>query len=438
MASITTTAGTLDVQGLVSQLMSTEQTPLTNSQTRLDSYKTQLSDIGKLKSELSTLQSKARALTTLDFVNIYQSTSSDSTILSGSAGADATPGVYQINVTKLATSEQKVFDQDGSGSAITDKSAAVSGLNGPFTLTVDGETTTIALGTSDVSLDTLRSKINAAEAGVTATIVSSNGSYKLVLSSTEAGTDNAFSISGLPVLGQSASAVSESKTATNAELTINGVAVTANSNTITDAISGISLNLTKVGSANLSVARDESAILKKVQDFVDQYNTVKKLTETLRSGSLKGDASMISVQQRLTSVLTTPVSGYDPTEEYAYLSQVGISIQKDGTLKFDTASFKTAMNASVNNVAKLFGNENDDGFADRFYDTANDMLAPSGLIETRTSSINIKITDEQLNQDRINERLDNKKAQYLRQYAALDAMLTQMQSTNNYLTALLG
>lgn len=438
MASITTTAGTLDVQGLVSQLMATEQTPLTNSQKRLDSYKTQLSDIGNLKSELATFQTKARALTTLDFVNIYQSTSSDTTILSGSAGADATPGVYQIDVTKLATSEQKVFDQDGSGNAITDKSATVSGLKGSFTLTVAGETTTISLGTSDVSLDTLRNKINSAEAGVNATIVSSNGNYKLVLSSAKAGTDNAFSLSGLPVLTQSSDAVTESKTATNAELTINGVAVTANSNTITDAISGISLTLSKTGSANLSVSRDETAILKKVQDFVDEYNKIKSLTDSLRSGSLKGDASMISVQQRLTSVLTTPVSGYDPTEKYAYLSQVGISIQKDGTLKFDTAAFKKAMNASVDNVANLFGNDNDDGFADRFYGAANDMLAPSGLIETRTSSINIKITDEQLNQDRISERLDNKKAQYLRQYSTLDAMLTQMQSTNSYMTALLG
>ncbi|WP_024301331.1 flagellar filament capping protein FliD [Pseudogulbenkiania sp. MAI-1] len=439
MASISTTAGSLDVQGLVSQLMTIERQPLTASQSRLSSYNSQLSDLGNLKSQLSTLQTKARALTTLDFVNIYKSTSSDTTVLSGTAGADASAGVYQINVTKLATSEQKVFDLRDGGSAITDKAAAIAGLNGSFSITVGGTTTAIDLGASDVSLDTLRQKINAADIGVNATIVSSQGNYKLVLASEDSGSANAFSFATpIPVLGQSATAVSESKTATDAELTINGVAITASSNTITDAISGISLSLSKLGSANLTVARDESSIIQKVQDFVDQFNTVKNLTGSLRSGSLKGDASLLSIQQRLTSVLTKPVSGYDPTTDYAYLSQIGISIQKDGTLKLDQSAFKKAMNDNLDNVSKLFGNTNNDGFGDRFVSQVTDLLGTTGILETRTATVNIKIKDEELNQDRIQERLDNKEASYLRQYSALDAALTEIQRTSSYLQSLLG
>ncbi|WP_230369482.1 flagellar filament capping protein FliD [Paludibacterium denitrificans] len=220
-------------------------------------------------------------------------------------------------------------------------------------------------------------------------------------------------------------------------LTVNGVSVTSGSNQLTDVISGVEVDISKLGSATISLTKDSGAIANSLQSFVDAYNQVKSAVDSARNGSMSGNASVLSVQQQLVSVLQTPVAGADPVNSYAYLSQVGISIQKDGTLKLDQTAFNTALNNNPSAVTNLFGNSSNTGFADRFNATINSLLGPDGIVQTSTSSINSRISLENNLQTSLNSKLAALKAQYTQQYTTLNATLAQMQQATTNLAGLL-
>lgn len=466
MASITTNAGPLDVQSIVSQLMSVEQQPVTQSQTRSTKAQSQLSDLGNISSSLSALQGALSKLTSGSFVQQFKVGSTDSTVASASASSGGRPGSYNLDVAQLAQSRQLVFDQSPSGVSITDAEAKMTGMPQSLSLTVNGKTTEITFPeytetvtdeqgqpaqVTSMSLKNLVDKVNAAGAGVTASIVQNNGKYKMVLQSTDAGAAKAFSISAggadsgsaagssFAGLTQSDTAASESHDATDAQVSINGVSVSSDSNHLTDAIEGVNIDISKVGSTVITVNQDNESIGKSLQDFVDSYNKVKTTIDSARDskGSLKGNASVLSIEQKFVSILQTPVPGADPVTSYAYLSQIGISLQKDGTLKLDQGAFNAALNKDPSAVIKLFGNSTTTGFGDRFNAAVNDMLGPDGIIETSKASVNSRLSYETSLQDRMSKQLDQKKTQYLQQYTTLNSNLSQMQKATENLSGLL-
>ncbi|BAK75325.1 flagellar hook-associated protein FliD [Pseudogulbenkiania sp. NH8B] len=457
MASITTSVGALDVQSIVSQLMTIEQQPMTASQSRVSKFNTQLSAVGKISSGLSSLQTAIRSLASGSFLQSYKASSSDSTIASVATSAATVAGSYALNITSLAQPRQLVFDKYADGTAITDPTAAIASAPDSLTFTVGGKATTpISLRDNPgdtVTLNSMRDRINQAGVGVTANIVNNNGNYKLVITSTNSGSDNAFLISaggvepadasspaslgGLTQSTGTASAISESHAAQNAALTINGVSVSAASNHLTDAIAGLTLDLSKTGEASINVVQDSDGITTALQAFVDAYNQVHSAAESARTDSMKGNASVLAIESQMTSILATPVSGANPYNSYAYLAQAGISIQKDGTLKLDKTAFNTALSADPAAVKNLFGNSNNDGFADRFNTVINQLLGPDGIIESSKSSINSRIDYETNYQTGLQSKLDRLKAQYTQQYTNLNAILAKMQSATSSLANLL-
>ena len=127
------------------------------------------------------------------------------------------------------------------------------------------------------------------------------------------------------------------------------------------------------------------------------------------------------------------MTGVDPVKSYAFLAQVGISLQKDGTLKLDQTAFNDAMQKDKQAVTNLFGNNTNTGFAQRFNNEINSMLGPSGVIETSKSTIKSKVNIETQLQSSLQSRLDTKQAQLLQQYTNLNKTLAQMQSGSNSL-----
>ncbi|WP_374557209.1 flagellar filament capping protein FliD [Aquitalea pelogenes] len=451
MASITTSVGTLDVQSIVSQLMTIEQQPLQASQQRSSKYNTQLSSIGQISSALSNLQSVSGKMSTGAFLQQFKASSTDTSIASVTTTSGGTAGSYALNVTQLAKSRQLVFDQFG-GSAITDPKATLAGAPTSLTLTVAGKDTVINLtpnASDTVSLQSISDRINQSGAGLSASVVQNNGQYKLVLASSNSGSDNAFTIkaggtdsgstsgSTLAGLSQSATAASESAAAADALLTVNGVSVSSGSNHLTNVISGANVDITKLGQSTITMTSDSSGITSSLQSFVDAYNQVKSAVDSARSGSLKANASVLAIQQKLTSILSTQVPGVDATTSYAYLSQAGISIQKDGTLKLDQTAFNKALSANPTAVANLFGNTSSTGFGDRLSAAVNDLLGPNGVIETSKTSINSLITSETSLQTSLSAKLSARQTMYTQQYTALNAVLSKMQQSTSNLANLL-
>ncbi|AXE29226.1 flagellar protein [Chromobacterium phragmitis] len=445
MASITSSVGALDVQGIVSQLMGIERRPLNESQQRADQYNTQLSTVGKLSSSLSALQTALTGLSSGRFLQVFKATVSDGSMAAVSATSGGSSGTYEVNVANLATSRQLVFDKVGSGTApnITDPKASITGAPQSISFEINGKTQTVNLssnGSDPISLQTINDKINAAGIGVNASIVQNGGNYKLVLKAAESGKDNQFKItaggsdtgttsgSTLAGLSQTVAAEGESKDAANANLTVNGVSISAGSNKVTDAVAGVEIDLYKAGTFTVSMSPDSAGVAKNLQSFVDAYNQIISDVKAARSGAMKGNASILDIQNKLQQVLSTPVAGVDAVNSIAYLSQAGISLQKDGTLKLDQTAFNDAMKKDKQAVMNLFGNAANTGFAQRFNAAINGMLDPKGVIETSKATIKSKASAETQLQSSLQARLDTKQAQLIRQYTALNKTLSEMQS----------
>jgi flagellar hook-associated protein 2 len=377
----------LDVNSIVSQLMSLESKPLNTLNQQEASYQAELTGYGSLKSALSTFQSALQGLTDSAKFAALSATPADTTALTASASSAAMAGNYAINVTTLAqaqklvaTGQTDVNTAIGSGTVTFDFGTISGGSFNSSTGKYTGATFTsngngsksIAIDSSNNSLQGIRDAINSAQVGVTATIINDGGTspYRLVLTSNNPGISNSvkISVSGDTALSNLVAQdpagtqnLSETLSAQNANLTVDGIAVSKTSNTISDAIPGVTFTLLKA-SANttLSVSRDTNSVQSSVQAFVKAYNDVNKTlsdlsaynSATKKGAVLQGDATVRTIQTQIRNTLTSTITAL--TGGTTLLSQIGVSFQKDGTLSLDAAKLQNVIANSPGDVAGLF------------------------------------------------------------------------------------
>ncbi len=382
----------LDVNGIVTKLMSIEQQPLTALNNKVASYQAQLSGYGQIKSALSQFQSAVQGLSSPTQFQSLTASLADATVATASASAGATPGTYALEVSSLAQAQKLVAAGQastsaaiGSGTATTltfDFGTIAGGTlsNGIYTgasFTSNGAgTKTVTIDASNNSLSGIRDAINSANIGVSATIVNDGSAspYRLVLTDNTTGISNSMkiSVSGDATLSSLLSqdpanntgqALTQTVAAQNANFKIDGVAVTKTSNTVTDAIQGVTLSLTKtnVGTpTNITVAQDTASVTKAVNTFVTAYNSI---TQTLAAATaydpttkqaalFNGNASVSMMQNQISNVLSRPVAG--GASALTVLSQVGVTLQKDGTLAVDSTKLQSALTSNFNDIAGLF------------------------------------------------------------------------------------
>lgn len=236
---------------------------------------------------------------------------------------------------------------------------------------------TVTLGAGDQSLQGIRDAINKADMGVTATIVSDGSAkpYHLVITSNKTGEATSMKISvggedgesGDPAIAAllgydpaGAQGMTQTAGAQSTKLNMNGIEIKSDSTTVTDAIQGVSLDVTSVGSTTLTVSKDTAAISTAVNDFVTAYNelnkTIKGLTayntETQKGAVLQGDASVRSIQSQLRRQISETLEGTGG--KLNSLSQVGISFQQDGSLKVDSTKLNKAITENAADFGGLF------------------------------------------------------------------------------------
>lgn len=374
----------LDVNGIVSQLMAVESRPLTLLNNKEAKQQAQLSAFGSLKGALSSFQGTVAALANPTKFTAVTTNLADSTIATTSATSKATAGSYSIEVQALAQA-QKIKSANFANTAATVGTGTLtidSGTynGGIFTLNPDKASQTITIAAGESSLAGVRDAINNASAGVTASVVNDGTGDRLVIASKDTGLSNALKITvadddannidnvGLSQLAYDASTggttnLTQTVAASNATLVIDGITISKASNTITDAIQGVTLNLlkTNIGSATkLSVAPDTASIQGSIQSFVRAFNDLgKTITDlsrfdaaTKKASVLTGDSTLRSIQSQLRGVLNTPLSAAGGG--FSTLSEIGISFQKDGTLLLDSGKLSTALADPTKDVSTMF------------------------------------------------------------------------------------
>ena len=437
----------LDVNGIVQQLMAVERQPLTKLNSQISSYQTQVSAYGKLKSALSSFESSMDGLASVKKFQVFSATSGDEDIFTASATQYASVGTYDITVNRLAQNHK-------TGTAMYASTDTFGGTA--------GDKLNVAVGSSSMSVDLssgktlseIRDAINnsSSNPGVTATIITGDsGQQKLVLRANDTGYDNRVQLSGSGTIDPSTtfgfatmntkadgSTMLDSEVAQlDASMDIDGVTVTRSSNTIDDVLKGVTFNLKKVDtttSYTLTVARDDSAITKSVQNFVTAYNNVMSSIKDLRKqgGDLEADNTVLSIQNQIRAGLNDAVA---TGGAYSYLAEIGIeSDSKTGTLSVNTTDLQTALDNDYESVANLFGKEGS-GIAAVLKDTAHQMTFYDGLIENRKKGINERIDVLQKRVEDMQYRLDRTEERYQKQYGSLDTLLAQMQSTSTALTS---
>jgi len=426
----------LPVDDLVSSLMSVERQPLALLQQKQSSFNSKLSAFGTLKSAVSTFQTAVKNVSS-DALSALTATSSKAEAIgvSVSKASSASAGSYSIEVSKLAQSDKLVSSGVATGTTF---SAADSSME----ISIGGKTTKLTL--TDTTLSGLSSAINKANAGVTATILNDGTSDHLVITGNESGKDNTVSIAATGSLAQfatSGGSMTKSQTAQNAEMTIDGIAVSKASNTVSDAIKGVTLNLnqTNVGSpVKIDLAKDTASVTSKITAFVDAYNTlataVNKQTAynatTKTAAVLNGDAGARSIMTGIRAELGKAVGGGGGLQG---LSDIGISFQRDGTLKLEKPDkLKSALETNFAGVSNLFSAT--DGVATRLTKVTEEMLGSKGVFKNRTDGLNASIESMNKSQDRMELQLAQTEKRYRAQFTSLDTMMTNMQSMSSYMT----
>ncbi|QNA90061.1 flagellar filament capping protein FliD [Massilia sp. Dwa41.01b] len=426
----------LPVDSLVSSLMGVERQPLANMQSKQASFSSKLSAFGTLKSAVSAFQTAVKNVSGDALAALTATSSKSETVgVSVAKGSGASAGSYAIEVSKLAQSDKLVSSGVAANTTFTAAGSAME-------ISIGGKTTKLDL--ADGNLASLSSAINKANAGVTATILNDGTSDRLVITGNNTGKDNGVTIKAsgsLAAFDTTAGSMTLSQKAQNAEMTIDSVSVSKASNTVTDAIKGVTLNLaqTNVGSpVKISLAKDTTNVTKDINAFVDAYNTlataVNKQTAynaTTKTGAvLNGDAGARSILTNIRAELGKGASG---AGGLATLSDIGIAFQRDGTLKMEKPDkLKAALETNFTGVSTLFSGT--DGVATRLSKVTEDMLGSKGLFKNRTDGLNASIESINKSADRMELQLAQTEKRYRAQFTSLDTMMTNMQNMNSYLT----
>lgn len=459
----------IDATTIISKLMAVESIPLTDLQNADSSLKTQLSAFGQMQSLTATLQGAAQALINPGLWSGTAATSNNSAVVSATTASGAVPGTYSVAVQALAGTQTitSATSLPSSSSTLDTGTLTIqlgTWTGGPpatgFTAQAGSSPTTINITAGNTSLASIAQQINAAGAGVTATVINDANGARLSMSSTKTGAANGFKItatetvpSGTPSTGLSSLAFDATNSATpmqlnqsaaNAKATVNGIAIESASNTINNVANGLNLTLSQVSATptQITVSPDTASVNTAVTGFVNAFNGLAKYmsTETAydptskTGGPLQGDATMMNIQWALRGVINQSSTA---SSAFSVLSDVGISMQKDGTLAVDSTKMTAALN-NLPELQKLFmangATPSASGFMTRFNTLTTSLLDVSGSIATRQQGLQTSIKQNEQQQSDMQLRLQQMQDNMTKQYQALDTTMAQMQALSSYIT----
>jgi len=436
----------LDTNALISSLVSSQRQPITSLQTRQRTVDQASTTISSFSSKLAALATAARALDTTAEFNATTAASSDATSVTAATVGGAATGGYDVQVTRLAR-EQRT--QSNTFAA----SNAALGVSGAITLGVGGApAVTISVASGD-TLTAVAARISSSGARVSAAVIYDGSTYRMQVRGLDTGATQTIAITEDPALQSSLGlsvGANTYQTAQDAQFTVDNVAMTRTTNQVSDAAPGLTLNLlrTTASPARVTVSNDPAALKSKVQAFVSAYNDVVTAGHTAtgfgtqRAGNaeLSGDRVMRGALDRLSRLLSNAVPG--ATGRYTTLGSAGVSLQNDGTLRLNDATFSAALAADPVSIARLFVNDATSGATGvmgAFNTAVNDLTTSvNAPVRGRAEALSAKSRRLGTEITRVQMRLEKYSESLRAQFASMEGVVGRYNALINTVGGLIG
>jgi len=451
----------LNISDMVSQLVAADRKPADNALNLQQSKaKMQLSSVGTVTSafdKLKTALTALKASTAFDTRTVTATkggTNNTDDILTasvalydvGTTKAAASNGTHAIEVKSLATAHKLIAD--------TSVPKTQTFAAGTLTLTVGvgdkAKTMNVAVEEGD-TLTTVRNKIDAAgrKEGVQATLISSGDNQYLSIAQEKTGAANAIKLEYAgsdPGLTSLVGSLKQNTPAADATLTIDGVEVVSASNTVADAVPGLTLNLKMVGKSTVTISTDTTAATKVMQEFVTAYNAALAAintetaydAKTKEASSLTGDAQMRGAMSQLRAQMGSilkdlSAEGLDP-------KTLGLQTRgypnADGSLVLDTTKFAAALANQPEKIRQAI--TGDTGGAGKLYSMVDGYVSTTvgkeGAFVSRTNSLNKTLTDIDKRRKDLDTRMEGVAERYKKQFLALDSLMGKLQQSSSALS----
>ena len=456
----------LDVNSIVTQLVAIERAPISQLQKEASSLQTKLSAFGKLQSNLSALRDAASTLTRTTTWGQTTGTSSDSSAISVTTDANNLPGSFAVQVTQLASTQSNVSKVYASTNDLVGEGTlrielGTWGAGNSFTAKPDTTAIDITVGPPAKTLAEVRDMVNAANAGITASVLSDASGARLVFNSSASGAANGFRISvtdtdgnnvdasGLSALAYNPAVgvvtMSQALAAANAAALVNGVPVSSATNTLTNLVEGmtLTLNRTTTSAVQVTTAADKESIKKKVEDFVTAYNNLNtelasqtKFDATSKTaGALQGDSAAVGLRALLRNTLRSESAA---STVFTRLSDIGFDVQRDGSIKLDDKKLQNGL-ANRAEMKKLFATSDtlvpaNNGIATLMRTQADQALGIDGSLSSRSDGLRSRITRNEKRQAEMEVRVQQTEARLRAQYTALDKQMGELSGLSSYVT----
>lgn len=442
----------IDIKTLAENLVEAERAPRKQRiDDKIAQTEAKISGYSAVKFALSELKSAFEKLNDAsDFASLKVS-NSQPTAFGVTTSTSAATGSFSLQVSQVAKPQRSASDLFTARDTSLNGGAAFD-----LRLTVgSGSEQTISVTTATPA--GMVSAINGAKLGVTAQLLNTGSGYKVVVTG-EDGAAKSFTLSATQTGGTTAVAdvsfgATPLQTAQDAQFTLNGLAMTRSSNSITDAIDGVTLDLytETSGAARLDFNRDTSGIKDQVKALVTAY---KDFDETLKvlgdresevetfGGALAGDNLLQNVRNQVRSLLTS--TSDTPGTTITAARNVGLSFDRNGMLQLDETKLDAALQDNFDEVVQMFsaGTNNQSvysvapaGLAGKAVKSLDEMLRSTGLIDQQSASAQKKIADYESELEKLQDRMDMLLNRYMQQFAVMESIVG---NSNSLRTSLKG
>ncbi len=423
----------LDTNALINQLLKVERKPIERLEREQNYLKSRLNAFTEFDKKLKGFLSKAEGLASADKIVTNKAVAASEEFFSVTASSTAEQGDYNINVVSLARREKEASQ------GYADTGAKEFGT-GTLSLNVGGTAVDVTIDDTNNSLGGIRDAINAAGAGVSASIINDgdpDNPYRLVLTADEAGTavDVGTSLAGGTY---AAPLFTQTQEGTKAHIQVDGIDIYRTSNTITEAIPGVTIDLLKehgdpAASTGVQVNLDVEAVDKKVRDFVTSYNEIVSFVSAQKDSSWGRDSGLQMPMRRLQGVVSSAIGGDNSLQA---LSQLGMETQKDGTLKIDGAKLTDAISNDLEGVIGLFaGSDGVEGLSGQFVDYLKAATNGSdGILASRKDATDSSLRRIDTQIERQEARLEQREETMRAKFTAMEQMVSAMNAQSSFLS----
>ena len=434
LSALGSSSSGINVTSAVEAAVSALSQPEYQWESQQQGLETQTNDLTQIQTDVDTLQSSLSALSDpTGALSSMTVTSSDTSVVNATAANGSVAGTHTVVVNNVATAASWYSN------AVASSSTTLAA--GSFTIQVgSGPATQIQIGTGQDTMDELASYINTQNLGVTANVVNDSSGARLSIVSSNTGTANAVNITGASGL-----TFTQASSGQDASLTVDGIPIDSASNTVSGAINGVTLNLVGANpqeAVTVGIAPDSSSVSQAISDFVSAYNTAigdvntqYTVSASNQEGPLAGDPTVEMLQNALLSSgsYTSGQSGVST------LGDLGITMNKDGTLTLDTSTLNSALQNNYSAVQSFLQGTSSNGFVSFLNNQLNTLTdAGSGAFTLDLQSISTENNDLQTQINNFQTYINDQQTLLTTEYNQADITLQEIPQIQAQVNAELG